>query len=217
MFTNLLKKSEIDNSRFGKRREVSKQECLLDLKNELPKVFKAVEKGIEDAHHFSEQIKPESQTGIFKANLLSTMIRSSIQDYYPPYENSFGWKYAKNERFTLLVNGYVLLFKKLDDNSKPQNILTEIVKSISEQLEFPLFNSDIHKNDPILFFGYKKKKTGEIHSLQIVYIDEDKVKWIIDKDSMSDDITSRRLFNRKAKGKIFAKIEMEKIRKVANL
>ena len=34
--------------------------------------------------------------------------------------------------------------------------------------------------DPIVFFGYRKDKFGNITSPKLVYIDENHVKWVID-------------------------------------
>lgn len=66
------------------------------------------------------------------------------------------------------------------------NIKTKHVNSISNQLSLPMFDSEVYQDDPILFFGYKTDRMGEIVSPQVVYIDENQVKWIV----TENDVTS---------------------------
>ncbi|PHN99390.1 hypothetical protein CSC82_34300 [Rhodobacteraceae bacterium 4F10] len=65
------------------------------------------------------------------------------------------------------------------------NIKTKHVNSISNQMSLSLFDSDIYQDDPILFFGYKVDRMGEVISPQIVYIDEDNVKWIVSENDVN--------------------------------
>ena len=65
------------------------------------------------------------------------------------------------------------------------NIKTKHVNSISNQLSLSLFDSDVYQDDPILFFGYKVDRMGEVISPQIVYIDEDSVKWIVSENDIN--------------------------------
>lgn len=184
MFTNIVTKMDSTN-RSGKRRQVNQEECLLDLKKDLPKIFKAFNRGVKKFNKVSSMFNPESKVR-FNASVLNTSIVESLQNEFSNY-----WKWGKYKRFILRLNDYIFLVKKLTNNNMPMNIKTKHVNSISNQLSLPLFNSEVYQDDPILFFGYKVDRMGEIVSPQIVYIDENKVKWII---SENDIINTETLF-----------------------
>lgn len=179
MSTKLKKNSNFSNSRIGKRREVTKSECLKDLKKDLLKMFLAFNKAIKLFNKSMEDIPVHSRIRL-DAPLLNTRIVQCIQEQFPD-----NWKFGKYKRFVLNVKDYLILFKKLNGKNKPMNIETRHVNSISNQLQLSLFNDDSFFTDPILFFGYKKDKFGEIISPQLVYIDEDKVKWIISENDVT--------------------------------
>jgi hypothetical protein len=177
--TNIVTK--IDSTiRSGKRRQVSQDECLLDLKKDLPRIFKAFNRGVKKFNKVSSMFNPESKVR-FDASVLNTSIVESLQ-----VEFSNNWKWGKYKRFILRLNDYIFLVKKLNNNNMPMNIKTKHVNTISNQLSLPMFNSEVYQDDPILFFGYKVDRMGEIVSPQVVYIDENQVKWIV----TENDVTS---------------------------
>lgn len=176
--TNIVTKID-STSRSGKRRQVSKDECLFDLKKELPKIFKAFNRGVKKFNKVSSMFNPESKVR-FDASVLNTSIVESLQD-----EFSNNWKWGKYKRFILRLNDYIFIVKKLNQNNMPMNIKTKHVNTISNQLSLPMFNSDVYQDDPILFFGYKVDRMGEIVSPQVVYIDENKVKWIVSENDVT--------------------------------
>ena len=178
MSTNIVTKMD-STRRSGKRRQVSKVECLLDLKNDLPKIFKAFNRGVKKFNKVSSMFSPESKVR-FDASVLNTSIVESLQ-----VEFSNHWKWGKYKRFILRLNDYIFLVKKLNNNNMPMNIKTKHVNTISNQLSLPMFNSEVYQDDPILFFGYKTDRMGEITSPQIVYIDENQVKWIISENEIT--------------------------------
>lgn len=169
----------VSTTRSGKRRQVSKDECLLDLKKDLPKIFKAFNRGVKKFNKVSSMFNPDSKVR-FDASVLNTSIVESLQS-----EFSDNWKWGKYKRFILRLNDYIFLVKKLNNNNMPMNIKTKHVNSISNQLSLPMFNSEVYQDDPILFFGYKVDRMGEIVSPQIVYIDENKVKWIVNESDVT--------------------------------
>ncbi len=67
---------------------------------------------------------------------------------------------------------------------------TKLVNQILCQQQTSLFNSDafIEVNEPVLFVGYNMDQFSVITDVKIVYIDENKVKWIISENEM--DVTS---------------------------
>ena len=170
--TNIV--TNIDSTiRSGKRRQVSQDECLLDLKKYLPRIFKAFNTGVKKFNKVSSMFNPESKVR-FDASVLNTSIVESLQ-----VEFSNNWKWGKYKRFILRLNDYIFLVKKLNNNNMPMNIKTKHVNTISNQLSLPMFNTEVYQDDPILFFGYKVDRMGEIVSPQVVYIDENQVKWIV--------------------------------------
>jgi hypothetical protein len=179
MVANIVTKMDSTN-RSGKRRQVSKDECLLDLKKDLPKVFKAFNRGVKKFNKVSSMFNPESKVR-FDASVLNTAIVESLQ-----VEFSDNWKWGKYKRFILRLNDYIFLVKKLNNHNMPMNIKTKHVNTISNQLSLPMFNSEVYQDDPILFFGYKVDRMGEIVSPQVVYIDESQVKWVV----TENDVTS---------------------------
>ncbi|MDP2542064.1 hypothetical protein CSC81_08020 [Tenacibaculum discolor] len=207
MTTNIVNISESHN-RWGKRRQVSKEECLFDLKKDLPKFFLAYNRGVKKYNKITSMFRPESKVR-FDATVLNTSIIESLQEVFPDR-----WKWGKYKRFVLKLGDYIFLVKKFKNNNKPMNIKTKHVNSISNQMSLSLFDSDIYQDDPILFFGYKVDRMGEVISPQIVYIDEDNVKWIVSENDVNvvrNEINTKVSTN---EAKVYIKEDM--IRKVSN-
>lgn len=178
MKTNL---QNFSDRKKNKRKLASFDGCMIDLKDELPLMFKAFNEALEKYEVILNQTKPESRARGFEASLLNTEMIESIQKHFPEF-----WRFAKYKRFTLRVKGYVVLFKKLNNSDKPMNIKTKSVDAISEQLTLPLFENDSSLTEPILFFGYRKNKLGMIIDPKLVYIDENQVKWTINSDDVDN-------------------------------
>lgn len=175
---NIATKIETANRR-GKRRQVSREECLLDLKKDLPKFFLAFNKAVKKYNKVASMFNPNSKVR-FDASVLNTSIVESLQN-----EFSNNWKWGKYKRFILKLEEYMFLVKKFNNSNKPMNIKTKHVNTISNQLSLSLFDNDVYQDDPILFFGYKIDRMGEIFSPQIVYIDEDQVNWIVTENDVT--------------------------------
>ncbi|WP_298782639.1 hypothetical protein [uncultured Polaribacter sp.] len=179
-------------SRRGKRRQVSKDECLHDLKKDLPKFFLAFNKGVKKYNLVSSMFNPESKVR-FDASVLNTSIVESLQVEFSDY-----WKWGKYKRFVLKLGDYIFLVKKLNNKNKPMNVKTKHVNTISNQLNLSLFDSEVYQDDPILFFGYKVDRMGEIISPQIVYIDESEVRWIVSENDVTTiDTNSKSIISKK--------------------
>lgn len=175
---NIVTNIETANRR-GKRRQVSREECLLDLKKDLPKFFLAFNKAVKKYNKVASMFNPNSKVR-FDASVLNTSIVESLQN-----EFSNNWKWGKYKRFILKLDEYMFLVKKFNNSNKPMNIKTKHVNTISNQLSLSLFDNDVYQDDPILFFGYKIDRMGEIFSPQIVYIDEDRVNWIVTENDVT--------------------------------
>lgn len=165
-----------------KRRLASEEGCLMDLKEELPLFFYAFQEACENYNSEIILTPPESRCRGFEASLFNSKLIQGIQKYFP-----MDWKYGKYKRFILNTKGYLILFKKLNSKGMPMNIRTKIVESISFQMMSSLFEGMNSVEEPILYFGYKKDRIGNLIHPQLVYIDENQIKWTI----AESDITTR--------------------------
>ena len=170
----LEKKIETTNV---KRRLASEEGCLIDLKVELPMLFEAFEEASENYNNEIVMTPPEARCRGFEASLFNSKLIQSIQKFFP-----WNWKYGKYKSFILNSNGYLILFKKLDNKGMPMNIRTKIVESINSQRMGSLFDEFVSIESPILYFGYKKNRLGTISQPQLVYIDENQVRWTIEEN-----------------------------------
>lgn len=163
-----------------KRRIASRVGCLSDLKAELPLFFEAYRIACEDYNREVIQTTPESRCRGFEASLLNSKLIHRFQKSFPD-----NWKYGRYKRFILNKNGYLFLIKKLDTKGKPMNIRTKLVENINSQLMSSLFQNQNCTEDPILYFGYRKDKAGNIFQPQVVYIDENRISWTIGENDIS--------------------------------
>lgn len=162
----------------SKRRLVSFKEVQVDLGDVLPSCFNAFHKAAIDFEREIEQTPKEARARGFEASLLNSKVLHRIQEEFPDK-----WKFGKYGRFILRVNGYNMLIKKLNNKDMPMNIKTKNSEAISNQLSFPLFD-DFNMADPIIYFGYKKDKFGNVFDPKLVYIDEGNVCWTMTEDQI---------------------------------
>jgi hypothetical protein len=163
-----------DLKRQGKRKLATFDGVKFDLKNALELMFKAFHEANEMYEKEIIQTPPLARARGFEASLLNSKMIQCIQKYFP--ENC---RFGRYKRFILRVNGYIILFKKLDKKNRPMNIKTKLVNAISNQLTLSLFNDTTYVQEPILYFGYNKDKIGNISEPKLVYLDEDRIKWEI--------------------------------------
>lgn len=90
-------------------------------------------------------------------------------------------------RFGLSIEGYMLLFKKLDGRLRPSNIPTGNSRNIARQgrLNFP--------GEPeVIFVGYTVSPGyGEVNSIMAVKIEDNEIQWSVDLQSLRGDIGRR--------------------------
>ncbi len=181
MMTNVEKKSL---KQITKRRLASERECLFDLKNEMPLFFKAFEEACENYNKEIIYTPPEARCRGFEASLFNSKLIQGIQLFFP-----LDWKYGKYKRFILNAKGYLVLFKKLNNKGMPMNVRTKIVETINYQMMGSLFEQTGYTEDPILYFGYKKDRLGNIYQPQLVYIDENQVRWAIEEKDVVQNVS----------------------------
>lgn len=166
---------------FCKRKIISKDECLHDLESQLQTMFQAFSEAVELFEQEIVLTPLASRAKNFEASLLNSKMMQCIQKYFPD-----NWRFGKYRRFILRVKGHNVLFKKLNGKDMPMNVKTFLSDAIANQLQYSLFNDSNEVIDPIVFFGYRKDRFGNIISPKLVYIDENHVKWIIDSNDIKE-------------------------------
>jgi hypothetical protein len=165
--------------RPNKRRIANEKEVKFDLKKELPHLFEAFNEALSLYESEIVNTPPPARGRGMEASYLQSKMLQCIQKYFPEK-----WMFGKYKRFILRVGEYNVLFKKLNRYGKPMNIPTTLVQAISNQLTLPLFGSEPSTEDPILFFGYQKDRFGNVINPQLVYLDENRVKWVITEEDI---------------------------------
>jgi hypothetical protein len=178
----------LNGERTVKRRLATSEECQVDLNEQLPVMFKAFTEAVRMYENEIIQTPPQSRARAFEASLLNSKMIQSIQVNFP-----VNWKFGKYKRFMLNLQGYTVLFKKLNGKNMPMNIKTSHATAISNQMQTSLFANERKSINPILIFGYKKDKLGSIFDPKLVYIDEEQVKWSLTENVVIDTENVKRL------------------------
>ena len=190
--TNLLQKettfknqsSEFSRRIQGKRLLANSDACKIELKKELRVLFKTFSEAIEKANTLLSEFQPS-----FRARSLdATVVQSSFAEkLFNNFGESVFW--GKYKRLILRVNGYLILFKKLDKKGYPMNIKTLNIQSILNQNQsLDMFAESDYNEDPILYFGYKKDKIGNYVQPQLIYIDEGKIQFSLNEHDIEIEI-----------------------------
>lgn len=163
-----------------RKRIISRKECEYDMKETLHLMFEAYYHAVRLYNDEIRKTPIEDRTrgmeaSYFNSKMIQCM-RFRLGDYV---------KRGKYGRRMLVKDGYIILFKKLNNKNMPMNVRTCFSDSIENQLQGTLFEGDNDGTLPILFFGYKKDRFGQLHNPRVVYIDEGDVKWVIDENCLS--------------------------------
>jgi hypothetical protein len=177
----MLQELPSDNLKI-KRRVATVEECKKDLTLQLQLMFLAFYDALRMFDAEIGQTPPESRARAFEASLLNSKMIQAIQKHFPK-----NWKFGKYKRFLLNIQGYTILFKKLNGKNKPMNVKTSISVGIENQSQVSLFEGGHISIEPILIFGYRKSIVGKIHDPKLVYIDENEVRWTITENSIEND------------------------------
>jgi len=159
----------------GKRVLAVNETCKVELKNEIQLLYKAYEEALTKSSTVLSMLPVHSRSRTLEASIIQSCFAESLIENFP--EKAFFGKYR---RLILRVNGYLILFKKLNKKGYPMNIKTVNVQSILNQNQvLDLFSESDYNDEPILYFGYQKNKFGEYVNPQLIYIDEGDVKFSI--------------------------------------
>lgn len=195
------------NLNKNKRRLASFEVTQVDLKKELPLLFKAFHKAVIDFEREISLTPKEARATGLEASLLNSKVRYHIQQSFP--EN---WKLCKYKRFVLRINGYNILIKKLNNQDLPMNIKTNNSEAINYQLSLPLFDM-LDVVEPIIYFGYRKDRFGGIINPKLVYVDEGNVRWTMTEDQLiqtTEPITVR-IFSGNSEPKLRAEVKKKSV------
>jgi len=173
------------NELTKKRRLISREEFETDMKPFLQKLGNVFVQTKEDFNNNLRFFPPGCRVRNLEASVLNA---SFIKNFNEAFPNK--GKFGRYKRFIINLNGYILLFKKLNNKNMPMNISTKNVNSINSQLSLNLFGDLDFGSEPIIYLGYKKDHLGMIGNLTFVYIDENKIKWTMDLNNDNFDSNS---------------------------
>ena len=160
------------NFEEGKRKRIiNPKECEFELREILQRLFNTFWNAVRLYESEISLTPIQSRCRGFEANYLNSKIIQCIQ---AEFEDE--WFFGKYNRFIFRINGYIILFKKLNKKDMPMNIPTKYSLSLTNQQQGSLFDKDDNGSEPILFFGYNKNRFGEIINPKVVYIDENEIR-----------------------------------------
>lgn len=179
--TQLLGEDNNSSRRMqGKRLLADYGNCKLELSKELGLLFKTFESALNSTNEDLLSYKVQFRSRTLEASIM--------QSYFAEYlQNNFANKafYGKYKRLVLRTNGYLILFKKLNTKGYPMNIKTINVQSILNQNQvLDLFANSDYNDEPILYFGYQKNRFNEYVNPQLIYIDDNEIKFSISAEDM---------------------------------
>lgn len=211
-FESFDKDNDFSRRMQGKRRLASESECKVELKKELQLLFNIFYKALDKTNIVLSSFQPSHRSRTFEASVMQSSFAESLS-------NSFGEKafYGKYKRLILRTNGYLILFKKLNNKGKPMNIKTINVQSILSQNQvLDLFSNSDYNDEPILYFGYQKNRFGQFINPQLVYIDSGEINFTISENDMDITIPTSSINVVNENKEVVPKLKEQNILKKAN-
>ena len=209
----------INNYLVGTKLQTFVQSCKRKLAKKDAFITECTEKGLIKFFHAFENAKerfsltmkdfpPQSRNRGFEASVFQTCLLGELQKVFPEK-----WKFWKYKRFVITFCGHSLLFKKLNKKGMPMNIKTNANQSIINQIQTQLFDPTDYEN-PIVFFGWEKSKSGDLINPHFVYIDEEKIKWRLRKDELTS-LNAPTILTPNKTGRLLPKVKEQSKRKKA--
>lgn len=179
--TQLLSEDNNSSRRMqGKRLLADYGNCKLELSKELGLLFKTFESALNSTNEDLLSYKVQFRSRTLEASIMQSYFAEYLQDNFA--NKAF---YGKYKRLVLRTNGYLILFKKLNTKGYPMNIKTINVQSILNQNQvLDLFANSDYNDEPILYFGYQKNRFNEYVNPQLIYIDDNEIKFSISAEDM---------------------------------
>lgn len=155
--------------------------CRLELDEVLNDLFRGFENVLDKTNEVLKQFEPQDRARVLEASIIQTFQANEI---FKRFSNKAF--YGKYRRLILNVNGYIILFKKLNKKGYPMNIKTQNIQDIlNQQQTLQLFTDTDYADEPILYFGYQKNRIGEYVNPSLVYIDEGEIKFKIGREEFN--------------------------------
>lgn len=179
----LLQSEDTKSSRRkqGKRLLATFETCKLELRPALNKLFLGFNSALAKATSILAMIPPESRSRGLEPTVLQSCFAEVVFDLF---ENNKAF-YGAYKRLIIRTDGYLILFKKLNDKGFPMNTKTNNVQNILNQSQIlDLFSESDYNDEPILYFGYQKDKTGQYCNIQLVYIDEGNIVFTVTEEDI---------------------------------
>lgn len=179
--TQLLGEDNNSSRRMqGKRLLADYGNCKLELSKELGLLFKTFESALNSTNEDLLSYKVQFRSRTLEASIMQSYFAEYLQDNFA--NKAF---YGKYKRLVLRTNGYLILFKKLNTKGYPMNIKTINVQSILNQNQvLDLFADSDYNDEPILYFGYQKNRFNEYVNPQLIYIDDNEIRFSISAEDM---------------------------------
>jgi hypothetical protein len=154
-----------------KRKSANQDEFEKNLKAFLPDFSRILDKGFQMTLSERSRKPPHYRNRNFTATVMSGNIQGLLVDNFP--ENA---KVCEDTRLRFRYGGYVVLFKKLDDNLRPLHVETNNTKRLMSQQCLPF-----EEPNPVVWCGYTTDKTNSVLTGKyVVCIDNDCLEWVLD-------------------------------------
>lgn len=192
------------------KRKLAKKDTFVTecTENGLVKFFYAFENAKEKFNLTMKLFPPQSRSRGFEASVFQSCLLGELQKVFPER-----WKFWKYKRFVITFCGHSFLFKKLNKKGMPMNIKTNANQSIINQMQTQLFDPTDYEN-PIVFFGWEKSKSGDLINPHFVYIDEERIKWRLRKDELTS-LNAPTILTPNKTGRLLPKVKEQSKRKKA--
>ena len=179
--TQLLGEDNYSSRRMqGKRLLADYENCKLELSKDLVLLFKTFELALASTSQDLLNYKVQFRSRTLEASIMQSYFAEYLQQQF--INKAF---YGKYKRLVLRTNGYLILFKKLNGKGYPINIKTINVQSILNQNQvLDLFADSDYNDETILYFGYQKNRFNEYVNPQLIYIDNNEIKFSISAENM---------------------------------
>lgn len=169
------KVTELSRRTQGKRSLANRDAIIKELKKELNSLFKVFFNAIAKTSDALLMFPPHIRSRTLEASIIQSFYNGAL---FEAFENKAF--FGKYKRLILSINGYLVMFKKLNSKGYPMNIKTTNIQSIlNQQRGLDLFADTNYNEDPILYFGYQKNKLGAYVNPRLTYIDNGQVQFSI--------------------------------------
>lgn len=159
-----------DESQMIRRKEADQAKFEEDLYPELPKLSRLIHESFEMYKIEGTNRSPNYRNRNWDSNTINSNIQGKMISEYGDRIK------FDNGRMYLNLGEYIIFFKKLEKNFRPQNIKTKNSEKLFNQLALPM-----EEPTPIVWIGYQTDKDySEITGIYAISLTGDDINWISD-------------------------------------